>query len=84
LPTTGDMNYDPAERATDIVLTKQAMDVLRDMEPRYRQVIVDVVMLRRNQTEVADDLGVSQPTVSKYINQGLAQLRDRLGLDDKE
>lgn len=67
----------PTEEASGLCAAVDA--ALARLPEREREAVVLNVLERRNQTEIASDLGVSQPTVHRLIQRAFERLRtDRL------
>ena len=79
LSTTGDRRFDPAEKATDSVIFEQVIEQVNKLPEPYRQVVIDTIWGGKTQSEIAKELGIIQPTVSKYLSRAYAKLREQIG-----
>lgn len=69
-----------ADRTTYAALMEstEALDALADLPETDRQAILARVVEHRSYAEIAEALGLTEPTTRKRVSRGLARLRTRL------
>jgi len=59
-------------------IAPQLDQALTDLSSRFREPVIRHYLERQTQEQIAESLGISQPTVSRYIEKGVALLRKDL------
>jgi RNA polymerase sigma-70 factor (ECF subfamily) len=67
----------PPERSTDARL--DVMQVLQELTPEHRQIIVLREMEQMSYEEIADVLSIPRGTVESRLHRARAELKERLG-----
>ena len=64
-----------------IEVRETVIPLLAALDPRARRIVVMRFYENRSQSEIAQEMGISQMHVSRLLARSLAQMRDTLGAD---